>query len=116
MGLNAQLLSTAQNYRAAGIHVYIRNLLRHLPQVDGGYRYTAFVGAGQRANLEGIRTRPTRWPTHAPPARIAWEQVAQPVLLAREGVDLLHAMAFVAPVACPCPFVVTVYDLSFLRF
>jgi len=28
----------------------------------------------------------------------------------------LHAMAFVAPIAAPCPFVVTVYDLSFLRF
>ncbi|MGQ9566968.1 MAG: glycosyltransferase family 4 protein [Anaerolineae bacterium] len=116
VGLNAHLLSTAQNYRAAGISVYIRNLLRHLPLVDGGYRFTAFLSARNRAPLEGIRTRATRWPTHTPALRILWEQVAQPLALVREGVDLFHALAFVAPVACPCPFVVTVYDLSFVRF
>lgn len=116
VGLNAHLLSTAQNYRAAGISVYIQNLLRHLPLVDGGYRFTAFLSARNRAPLEGIRTRATRWPTHTPALRILWEQVAQPLALVREGVDLFHALAFVAPVACPCPFVVTVYDLSFIRF
>ncbi|MGC8837738.1 MAG: glycosyltransferase family 4 protein [Anaerolineae bacterium] len=116
VGLNAHLLSTAQNYRAAGISVYIQNLLRHLPLVDGGYRFTAFLNARCGTALEGIRTRATRWPTHTPALRILWEQVAQPLALAREGVDLLHALAFVGPAACPCPFVVTVYDLSFLRF
>jgi glycosyltransferase involved in cell wall biosynthesis len=116
VGLNAHLLSTAQNYRAAGISVYIQNLLRHLPLVDGGYRFTAFLSARYSAPLEGIRTQATRWPTHSPAMRILWEQVAQPFALLREGVDLLHALAFVAPAACPCPFVVTVYDLSFLRF
>lgn len=116
MGLNAHLLSTAQNYRAAGISVYIQNLLRHLPQVDDGYRFTAFLSAKYRLSLEGIHTQATRWPTHSPSVRILWEQVAQPLALARQEVDLLHALAFVAPAACPCPFVVTVYDLSFLRF
>ena len=36
--------------------------------------------------------------------------------LRRAKIDLLHALAFVAPVAAPCPFVVTIYDLSFLRY
>ncbi len=116
VALNAHLLSTDQSYRAAGISVYIQNLLRHLPLVDGGYRFTAFLSAKHRAPLEGIHIQATRWPTHSPALRILWEQVAQPFTLARKGVDLLHALAFVGPVACPCPFVVTVYDLSFLRF
>jgi glycosyltransferase involved in cell wall biosynthesis len=30
--------------------------------------------------------------------------------------DLYHALAFVAPPSVPCPFVVTVYDLSFIRY
>jgi glycosyltransferase involved in cell wall biosynthesis len=37
-------------------------------------------------------------------------------MLRRLNVDLLHALAFVAPFTAPCPFVVTVYDLSFLRY
>jgi glycosyltransferase involved in cell wall biosynthesis len=36
--------------------------------------------------------------------------------LRRAGVDLLHALAFVAPLAAPCPFIITVYDLSFIRY
>jgi glycosyltransferase involved in cell wall biosynthesis len=36
--------------------------------------------------------------------------------LRQEGVDVLHAMAFVAPLRAACPTVVTVLDLSFLRF
>ncbi|MGQ9584476.1 MAG: glycosyltransferase family 4 protein [Anaerolineae bacterium] len=116
VGLNAQLLSTQPSYRAAGINVYIQNLLRHLPQVDGNYRYTAFLSDRDFPPVPGLRTRLTRLPTPSPGMRIVWEQVWQPVVLFREGVDLLHALAFVAPVACPCPFVVTVYDLSFLRF
>jgi len=116
VGLNAQLLSTQQSYRAAGINVYIQNLLRHLPQVNGAHQYTVFLGAKDYPPIAGLRMRLTRLPTQSPGMRILWEQVGQPVALVRESVDLLHAMAFVAPVACPCPFVVTVYDLSFLRF
>jgi glycosyltransferase involved in cell wall biosynthesis len=55
----------------------------------------------------------TRWPTERPPVRILWEQTALPV--AARGCDLLHGLAFVAPLVAPCPTVVTVYDLSFMR-
>jgi glycosyltransferase involved in cell wall biosynthesis len=55
-------------------------------------------------------------PTGKPVVRIFWEQLLQPLLLRRANVDLLHALAFVAPLVAPCPFVVTVYDLSFMRY
>jgi hypothetical protein len=42
--------------------------------------------------------------------------MAAPVVVRREGIDVLHAMAFVAPLVRPCPTVVTVLDLSFLRY
>lgn len=48
--------------------------------------------------------------------RILWEQLVQPVALHKEKVDLLHAMAFAGPVVTPCPFVVTIYDLSFYHY
>jgi glycosyltransferase involved in cell wall biosynthesis len=48
--------------------------------------------------------------------RILWEQLAQPLALRQSKVDLLHAMAFAGPLLTPCPFVVTIYDLSFYRY
>src|SRR5262249_20782349 len=32
------------------------------------------------------------------------------------GLDLVHELAFVAPVIMPRPFVVTIYDLTFIRY
>jgi glycosyltransferase involved in cell wall biosynthesis len=114
IGLNAYLLSLSHNYRGAGINSYIYYLLKHLGPIDSGHRYTVFLGE-RRFVEEGLQLRYTRWPTYRPWARILWEQLVQPIALRRAGVDLLHAMAFVGPLAAPCPFVVTIYDLSFLH-
>ncbi len=48
--------------------------------------------------------------------RIAWEQLVQPWALHRARVDLLHALAFVAPLVTRVPTVTTIHDLSFIRF
>jgi hypothetical protein len=48
--------------------------------------------------------------------RILWEQLVQPMALRQSKVDLLHAMAFAGPLVTSCPFVVTIYDLSFYHF
>jgi len=114
IGLNAHLLSLTETYRGAGINCYIRNLLAHLPRVDGDSRYTAFLGERRFAVDLPLSLKFSRLPTAWPPARILWEQAVQPWALKREGIDLLHALAFVAPLLSPCPFVVTIYDLGFL--
>lgn len=115
IGLNAHLLSLSQSYRGAGISWYIVNLLKNLAQVSPDFCYSAFLS--DRAFQEpSLALYLSRLPTHHPAARILWEQFIQPMALRRAGVDLLHALAFVAPLAAPCPFVVTVYDLSFLRY
>lgn len=115
IGLNAHLLSLRQTYRGAGISWYIVNLLRNLARVSPDFCYSTFLS--DRAFQEpSLALRRSRLPTHRPAVRIFWEQFIQPIVLRQARVDLLHAMAFVAPVAAPCPFVVTVYDLSFLRY
>lgn len=63
-----------------------------------------------------MRSRLNRLPMSRPPVRIAWEQSVLPLELVRERADLLHALAFVSPLAWRGKSVVTVYDLSFLRF
>ncbi|HXF69967.1 MAG TPA: glycosyltransferase family 1 protein [Thermoflexus sp.] len=117
IALNAQLLAGEASYRSAGIHRYIYEVLRRLPQRAPWIAFTAFIGPrSSPPDAPGIRWVRTRWPTHQPLIRILWEQLAFPLLLARGDWDLLHAMAFVAPLALRLPVVVTVYDLSFVRY
>ncbi len=115
IGLNAHLLSLTESYRGAGISWYMVNLLQNLAQVSPDFGYSAFL-SDRAFQAPGLTLHRSRLPTHRPPVRIFWEQFIQPLALRRAGVDLLHALAFVAPLAAPCPFVVTVYDLSFLRY
>lgn len=115
IGLNAHLLSLSQSYRGAGINQYIYNLLSFLPTVDGDGSYIAFLGE-KRARFPGIKLHFTSLPTANPMVRILWEQTFQPWAVRREKVELLHCLAFVGPLISSCPFLVTVYDLSFLLF
>jgi glycosyltransferase involved in cell wall biosynthesis len=119
VGLDAHLLSRQAGYRSAGIHSYIYQLIRHLPKVDEHLWTTVFTGQSWREEwgLGGaLDWRTSRWPTHRPGVRIAWEQLVQPWALRRAGVHLLHAMAFVSPMVALVPAVITVHDLGFLRF
>jgi glycosyltransferase involved in cell wall biosynthesis len=45
-----------------------------------------------------------------------WGHAYFPYLLRKGRFDLLHSPSFVVPFACPCPSVVTIYDVSFLKF
>ena len=116
IGLNAQLLSLAPSYRSAGINRYIYNVLVNLSQHEGRYRFTAFLSDKNFPPAGHLNKQLSRLPTAKPPVRIFWEQFVQPWILWRQKFDLLHSMAFVAPLWSPCPSLVTVYDLSFLRY
>ena len=103
VALNAQLLSSAASYRAAGINRVLQQLLAELPAVPGDEQYLIYApySEANRRLLARPRVRPrlTRLPVDRPPVRIAWEQTVLPVELLREGADLLHALGFVSPVA-----------------
>lgn len=116
VALNAQLLSLAPGYRSAGISWYIFHLLQHLPEGGSGYRFTAYTGEKRWPPPRGMEVSRTRWPTQNPAVRIAWEQIVQPARLLWNRVDLLHSMAYVAPIAWRGPSVVTVLDMSFQLF
>lgn len=116
VGLNGHLLNLAGNYRSAGINWYIYHLMRGLAdQSEFDYRF--FV-ADRRAtdHFDSRLICRSSWPTQNPLVRILWEQLVQPAALKHERIDLLHALAFAGPVAMTIPWVVTIYDLTFLRF
>jgi glycosyltransferase involved in cell wall biosynthesis len=116
VGINAHLLSGEVGYRQAGIHQYIAQTLRHLPQIEAAAPYVVFTQQEQHLQRPDFTVVPSRWPTENRLARIGWEQVVWPWLAWRYDLALLHSMAFVTPWLAPCPTVVTVYDLSFMHY
>lgn len=117
VAINAHLLSAGDSYRSAGIAVYVANLLHHLAHTVNGLEYCMLLGDKQVA-AEGFYPPAifSRIPTGRPTVRILWEQSVLPWVLRRINADLLHAPAFVGPLLSPCPQVITVHDLSFLRY
>lgn len=120
VGLNAHLLTLEEGYRSAGVGQYLSGLVSNLAITPPVERVTAFVGpatvAARLPRPPGLAYAPTLLPTRRPPVRIAWEQGLQPLLLKAKGVDLLHAPVNVLPLALPTPAVLTIHDLSFVRY
>jgi glycosyltransferase involved in cell wall biosynthesis len=117
IGINGQLLSGSQTYRSAGVSGYIRQLLTHLPAAAPDLRLTAFVPAAALDRSFDLQVASSqRWDTRRPLRRILWEQLALPILARRAQLDLLHGAVNVSPVLGLCPSVITVHDLSFMRF
>lgn len=120
IALNAQLLSFSSSYRQAGISRLIHDTIQGLQAMDQENDYTLYAGEGRvpAGYLTNRRWRlsASRLAAASRPARILWEQTALPWSARRMRADLLHAMAFVGPLASPCPLVVTVYDLTPVLF
>ncbi len=120
VALSAPLLDFGATYRAAGISQYITGLIQGLQQADPTGDYTVYTGRLRLPagflTASGFRVSATPLPIGNPFARILWEQAVLPHALASSDADLLHASAFVSPIAWPGRTVVTVYDLSFLLY
>lgn len=118
IALNAQLINTSDTYRSAGVSGYSLNLLRALGalRLQGQIPHTlhAYVNA-EGLVVPGVELRHTPFSLANPTARIAWEQSALPLELARRGDDLIHGLVNVVPLAATVPAIVTVHDLSFVR-
>jgi glycosyltransferase involved in cell wall biosynthesis len=119
IALNAQLLSRQHSFRSGGISRVIFHLLAEFARDARGHSFDVFVPEAP-ADHELTRGALRFWPSGAatvrPARRIAWEQTVLPSQLARLQPELLHAMAYAQPLGWSGPSVVTVYDLSFLRF
>lgn len=121
--INAHLLSPTAGYRQAGVSVYIQQLLQHLwtdAALSADDRWTVYASPGvTRQRLHAppdVALRVSRLPTSRPLARILWEQIVAPAALLRARPDVLFCPLNVVPLLAPCPSVVTVHDLAFLRF
>lgn len=118
IGFNATLMSGDSGYRRSGIARYLDRLLCALPATLGGDDLVVYTGRGV-APVEPLLVsnwRDALVPLQRAPIRIAWEQVVLPVATRRDRLDLFHGTMNVLPRMLPCPGVVTVHDLAFLRW
>lgn len=123
VAIDAHLLSDQQSYRGAGVSNYSMELLRALgalareeqaPASGAPAELTAYLHAAN-FTAPGIQVVRSRLPLENPLARIAWEQSIFPLHLRRQRAGLVHGLVNVLPLAAPCPGVVTVHDLAFVR-
>ena len=124
VGINAQLVSFGSTYRNAGVSRYTYTLLDGLSRLETNQSYAAFINktesaAANESPLAGsskMRLLSSTWATGRPERRIAWEQLALPMQLRRERIDVFHSPVNVLPERVPCAAVVTVLDLAFERY
>ncbi|HET9495646.1 MAG TPA: glycosyltransferase family 1 protein [Chloroflexia bacterium] len=122
VAINAHLLAFSADYRQAGLSRYIYEMVRLLPGAMPGDRFTAFVGNAPvppdfaAALPPNLRLSPSRFPTQRAPVRIAWEQLVLPFAARRSRSGVLFCPVNVRPVVSPCPTVVTIHDVIFLRY
>src|SRR5262245_54709123 len=116
VAINAHLLSGEASYRSAGIHGYMLNTMRCLADAAPDWTFSIFTGP--RAIQPDPRLAPfrSRFPTQNPMVRIIWEQFAAPIVMQKDRPDLHHGMAFSLPLIWVGPSVVTIYDMSFIRY
>lgn len=118
VGINALLLSEQPGYRRSGIGRYLDRLLVALLTALGDDELVAYAGRSISPSHPALaRSWRAAWvSTECPPLRIAWEHAALPLAARRDRLDLFHGPMTVLPRFLPCPSVVTVHDLAFLRW
>jgi glycosyltransferase involved in cell wall biosynthesis len=122
IAINAHLLSSEAGYRQTGVSRYISNLLPALAQAASGddVRLTVFAPPGVSLPASFPALPPVTLvnsvlPTSQPIPRIFWEQFVGPLAIARHRPDVMLCPLNVVPLLAPCPTVVTVHDLAFIR-
>lgn len=122
VALNAQLISDQVGYRSAGVSTYSAELVRALGELaleerkrgSSPWEFSAYLHVNS-FDAPGVRLIRSPRLLEQPTARILWEQTRLPLHLRRQRADLVHGLVNVLPLAAPCPGVVTVHDLSFVR-
>jgi alpha-1,3-rhamnosyl/mannosyltransferase len=101
-----------QRATQTGIARVVANFISETPGLDPDARLFLYADDTTRTDLHGERIQVR---VLAQPATVWFDQVALPAALARDGVDVFFSPYYKAPLAAPCPSVVTIHDVLFLK-
>jgi glycosyltransferase involved in cell wall biosynthesis len=110
IGIDARLV----HYQRAGIGQYTQRLAQAMAAIDHDNSYSLLQSRKDGTPLVGSPTfrRRSLWT----PPHHRYEQWLLPLEIWPLRLDLLHCPDFIPPFRRPCPAVITVHDLAFLRF
>jgi glycosyltransferase involved in cell wall biosynthesis len=105
----------ARKWRDYGIGTYVRNVVRHLAQLDRETTYLLFCNPADESTLRDLAENfvPVVDTSAGYGLR---EHVSLPLKLRRLGAELLHSPHYVRPLFCTVPSVVTIHDCIHLLF
>ena len=107
IGIDARLMNET------GVGRYVRNLIAELALIDDHNTYVVFIKKDSTFDPPN-----SRWIKRS--ADVPWHSVAEqfvmPFLLYRERLDLLHVPYFNVPIFYFRKFIVTIHDLTILKF
>ena len=113
VGLDARTLAAQAR---SGVEHYVVNLVRAFSRMEDAPEIVAYVDrpiadpeVAGAASAGPLSTRLLR-------SRFGWLRLALPFRLWRDGVDLVHLPSTILPPLLPCPAVVTVHDLAWMRY
>ncbi len=113
IGINALFLIPGE---VGGTEIYLRFLLHSFSRVDPANEYFVFLNRETGPDLlpPSLRFHAVPCAVRAKfrPARILFEQVRLPGLLARRGIDVLLNPGFTSPFRARCPQVTVFHDLQ----
>jgi hypothetical protein len=104
--------------RVGGTERYATALIDEMAQLAPRHRFRLYLSAeAARMPLPSwpnVERVPGPLPATRRGLRYAWEQLALPLQLAKDGVDLVHSLGYVCPLAARGPQVVTICDANYL--
>ncbi len=104
--------ASALQGRKSGVGYYTENMISNVIEASPHDRFVLFSSrdiAGDGLQALGPRLE---YNDRHMRVRAVWMQTALPGALRRLRPDVCHFTNYLAPVNCPCPFVVTIYDMT----
>jgi glycosyltransferase involved in cell wall biosynthesis len=102
---------TAIGAQPSGVGNYTQYLLNHLVEVDGGHEYLLLSNQPARPSYLSS-TAALRDVLDPFPSRMLWMQCRLPGRLREVRPDVCHYPNSIGPLFNPCPYVVTIHDMT----
>jgi glycosyltransferase involved in cell wall biosynthesis len=116
MGLGAMKIAIdARKWRDYGIGTYVRNVVRHLAQIDRETTYLLFCNPADESALRDLAENFVPVVDSSAGYSLR-EHISLPLKLRSLGAELLHSPHYVRPLLCTIPSVVTIHDCIHLLF
>ncbi|PGF17161.1 hypothetical protein CP556_14250 [Natrinema sp. CBA1119] len=117
MKIGMNLLSIIPGHHA-GIYAHSRNLLHELTKIEHEHEIILFTNKEGYENLKvpeeyGQVKLPISG--HSREQRLLAEQIFLPMYAAREGIDVLHSVDYLAPIMAPFSTTATIHDMNYQR-